>query len=110
VPSMKKNTLQQLETDRFELKLNGRWHPDWCIPRQRIAIIVPFRDRQSHLAIFLRNIHPFLQRQLNDYTVFIVEQVILFNSIFILCRFHYFRCTTYECKKIKGCDELKFNL
>ena len=28
-----------------------------------VAIIVPFRDRDTHLRIFLRHIHPFLMRQ-----------------------------------------------
>ena len=54
----------------------GRWVPRWCVPRQRVAIIVPFRDRESHLGVFLNVLHPFLQRQLVDYTIFVVEQVI----------------------------------
>ena len=66
---------QTLRLGNVELKLDGRWHPKWCIARQKIAIIVPFRDRQSHLSIFLSHIHPCLQRQLIDYTVFVVEQV-----------------------------------
>ena len=32
-----------------------------------VAILVPFRDRESHLRIFLFNFHPFLIRQNLDY-------------------------------------------
>lgn len=34
-----------------------------CIPIQRTAIIIPFRDRESHLKILLGHILPILQRQ-----------------------------------------------
>ena len=40
----------------------------------RVAIIVPYRDRELHLRTFLLNIHSFLSRQMLDYGVFIVEQ------------------------------------
>jgi len=53
----------------------GRFYPEHCIPRQRVAIIVPFRNRNDQLKTFLLNIHPFLKRQLIDYTIFIVEEV-----------------------------------
>ena len=53
----------------------GRWAPDWCVARQRIAVIIPFRNRKRHLKIFLRHMRPVLQRQLLDYTIFVVEQV-----------------------------------
>lgn len=53
----------------------GRSSPSWCTARQRVAVIVPYRNRPFHLEIFLRVIHPFLQRQLLNYTIFIVEQV-----------------------------------
>ena len=35
-----------------------------------VAILVPFRDRESHLRIFLYNFHPFLIRQNLDYRCF----------------------------------------
>jgi hypothetical protein len=40
-----------------------------------VAIIVPYRDREDHLRTFLLNIHRFLQRQQNEYGIYIVEQV-----------------------------------
>jgi N-terminal region of glycosyl transferase group 7 len=55
----------------------GHWSPSptLCVARQRLAIIVPFRNRETHLRILLRVLHPMLQRQLIDYTIFVIEQV-----------------------------------
>lgn len=64
----------ETESEHRELLPGGRWQPTDCVARQRVAIIIPFRDRESHLEIFLRTMHPFLQRQLLHYTVFVVEQ------------------------------------
>jgi len=58
--------------------LGGSWRPSNCMPRHRIALIVPYRNREPHLTIFLRYMHPFLQRQMLDYTIYVVEQVIVF--------------------------------
>lgn len=65
----------------FPVLSGGFWKPSGCLPRQRVAIIVPYRDREPHLKIFLQIIHPFLQKQLLQYTVFIVEQVTRFYVI-----------------------------
>jgi len=61
--------------DMYSEVNGGRFFPEHCIPRQRVAIIVPFRNRTNQLKTFLLNIHPFLKRQLIDYTIFIVEEV-----------------------------------
>jgi hypothetical protein len=53
----------------------GQWSPSDCVARQRLAVIVPFRDREAHLQLFLRVMHPMLQRQMVEYTIFVVEQV-----------------------------------
>jgi len=53
----------------------GRWKPTGCRARQRVAIIVPYRDREQHLQLFLRHMHPVLQRQMLEYRIFVVEQV-----------------------------------
>jgi len=57
--------------------LGGSWRPSNCTPRHRIALIVPYRNREPHLTIFLSYMHPFLQRQMLDYTIYVVEQVIV---------------------------------
>jgi hypothetical protein len=56
------------------LKSGGRYEPKECISMHKIAIIVPYRNRIEHLTLFLRYMHPFLQRQQLNYTIFIVEQ------------------------------------
>ncbi|CDW51750.1 beta 1,4 galactosyltransferase 3 [Trichuris trichiura] len=47
--------------------------PQGCQPSDHVAVIVPYRDRVSHLHIFLSHIHPFLTRQRLHYGIFIVE-------------------------------------
>lgn len=55
--------------------LDGGWYkPTECAARDRVAIVVPYRDRPDHLPIFLKNIHPFLMKQQIEYGIFIVEQ------------------------------------
>jgi len=59
----------------------GEWMPTHCVARYRLAIIIPFRDRDSHLRILLYNLLPILQRQMVHFQIFVVEQVsILFQQ------------------------------
>ena len=67
--------LAELEQQHSELSPGGSWSPPSCIARHRVAVIIPFRDRQRHLRILLAILHPMLQRQMLHYTVFVVEQV-----------------------------------
>ena len=41
----------------------------------QVAIVVPFRDRQEHLNIFVRHMHKYLRWQMLEYRIFIIEQV-----------------------------------
>ncbi|GFS17725.1 beta-1,4-galactosyltransferase 1 [Elysia marginata] len=52
----------------------GSWRPENCKAWQRVAIIIPYRDRMHHLLILLRRLHPMLKLQKVDYRVFVVEQ------------------------------------
>ncbi|XP_059352980.1 beta-1,4-N-acetylgalactosaminyltransferase bre-4-like [Daphnia carinata] len=36
--------------------------------------MVPYRDRKDHLTVYLRYLHPFLQRQQLNYVIIVVEQ------------------------------------
>lgn len=56
------------------LKPGGNYKPENCYSRNKVALIVPYRRREFHLKIFLRYMHPFLQRQQLQYVIFIVEQ------------------------------------
>jgi len=56
-------------------KLGGEWKPEHCIARYHMAVIIPFRDRDSHLKALLRHLIPILRRQLIHFRIFVVEQV-----------------------------------
>jgi hypothetical protein len=59
--------------DGERVRLGGSWNPADCVSRYKIAIVIPFRDRIPHLRVNLEFLHGFLQRQNNDYRVFVVE-------------------------------------
>lgn len=55
--------------------LPGGWHkPHECKPRDRVAIIVPYRNRANQLPILLKNLHSLLMKQQIEYGIFVVEQ------------------------------------
>jgi hypothetical protein len=57
------------------LEPGGRYRPKECRARHKVAIIIPYRDREEHLRVFLHNIHPMLKRQQLDYGIYIVEEI-----------------------------------
>lgn len=57
-----------------KITLGGRFKPSECRARDRVAVVIPYRDRKQHVPIILKNLHPFLMRQQIDYGIFIVEQ------------------------------------
>ncbi|XP_070502206.1 beta-1,4-N-acetylgalactosaminyltransferase bre-4 isoform X2 [Chironomus tepperi] len=57
-----------------KVEAGGRYKPSECKARDRVAIIIPYRDRKQHLPILLKNLHPFLMKQQIDYGIFIIEQ------------------------------------
>ncbi|KAK3722060.1 hypothetical protein QZH41_007362 [Actinostola sp. cb2023] len=65
--------MKQVEKELPFVSKGGSWKPSKCLAT-KVAIVVPYRDRQSHLAMFLRHIHRFLRWQLLDYKIYIVEQ------------------------------------
>ena len=70
-------TIQEIEEHHVNssIQLGGHWHPSDCTARYRVAIIVPYRDRDEHLRIFLNFMHCFLQKQQLDYQIFLIEPV-----------------------------------
>ncbi|XP_032889176.1 beta-1,4-galactosyltransferase 4 [Amblyraja radiata] len=52
----------------------GMFAPQECHSPQRVAILIPFRNREKHLLYLLEHLHPFLQRQLRDYGIYIINQ------------------------------------
>uniref|UniRef100_A0A4W5R6A9 Beta-1,4-galactosyltransferase n=1 Tax=Hucho hucho TaxID=62062 RepID=A0A4W5R6A9_9TELE len=57
------------------MTLGGYWKPRDCVPRWKVAILVPFRNRHEHLPILLRHLIPALQRQRLQFAFYVVEQV-----------------------------------
>ncbi|XP_009999320.1 PREDICTED: beta-1,4-galactosyltransferase 1 [Chaetura pelagica] len=57
-----------------EVKAGGRSAPKDCIALQKVAVIIPFRNREEHLKYWLYYLHPILQRQQLDYGVYVINQ------------------------------------
>ena len=68
-------SFDKLEELLPELEPGGRYKPVDCLARHKVAIVIPYRDREEHLRTFLYNIHPVLERQQLDYGIYIVEEV-----------------------------------
>lgn len=66
---------EQLANRYSNLKEGGRFTPDECRPVNRVAIVIPYRNRDEHLRYFLEYMHAILQRQQLEYQIFIVNQV-----------------------------------
>ncbi|XP_046557921.1 beta-1,4-N-acetylgalactosaminyltransferase bre-4-like isoform X2 [Haliotis rubra] len=56
------------------LSPGGYHQPVGCASPQRLAIIIPYRDREVNLKILLNNLHRVLQKQQAEYAIFVVEQ------------------------------------
>ncbi|KAF2345003.1 Galactosyltransferase N-terminal, partial [Trinorchestia longiramus] len=88
----------------------GCWSPRYCTARYTVAIIVPVRDRKEQEWAFLLHMHPFLQRQQLNYTIFIVEQTkgSLFNRAKLLNVgfLTATQTTTYDCVVFHDVDML----
>ncbi|KAI8479875.1 Beta-1,4-galactosyltransferase 3 [Branchiostoma belcheri] len=72
-----KKTLRA-ENPYGNVRYGGKWSPparNRSSSSEKIAVLVTFRDREKHLDIFLRHMHPFLQRQGLDYTIYVIEQL-----------------------------------
>lgn len=59
---------------KLDIRKGGAWEPKQCIAQHEVALIVPYRNRETQLKIFLSHIHQFLQKQFISYQIFVVEQ------------------------------------
>lgn len=79
------HTLTELESlivqNQPDLKVGGKWKPRECKSRNKVALIIPYRDRLVNLQQFLNHMHPFLKKQQMEYGIYLVEPVanITFN-------------------------------
>ena len=62
------------EQHRSILTAGGRYRPVDCRSHHKVAIVIPYRDREEHLRLFLQHLHPFLQRQQVEYGIYVVVQ------------------------------------
>ncbi|KAK6960897.1 Beta-1 4-galactosyltransferase 3 [Biomphalaria glabrata] len=69
-----KPTEESIRAANPEVRSGGAWKPSDCRSWQRVAIIIPYRDRYHHLLVLLNRLHPMLQIQKIDYTIFVIEQ------------------------------------
>ncbi|KAL8575035.1 hypothetical protein ACOMHN_063567 [Nucella lapillus] len=74
LPTTTPQQLTDLEQRFSFLGPGGDYHPKECRPRQRVAVIIPYRNRWGHLLVLLNNLVPFLIRQQVSFTVFVIEQ------------------------------------
>ncbi|XP_072284485.1 beta-1,4-galactosyltransferase 3 [Pyxicephalus adspersus] len=81
VPTMRK--IQ--EKNRLVVR-GGIYRPPNCESRHRTAIIIPHRNRETHLRHLLYYLHPFLQRQQLHYGIYIIHQAgnVTFNRAKLL--------------------------
>jgi hypothetical protein len=55
--------------------VGGYWRPSRCISKQKVAIIIPFRNREENLCILLKHLLPILILQQLEFRIFVIEQV-----------------------------------
>uniref|UniRef100_A0A7N6FI27 Beta-1,4-galactosyltransferase n=1 Tax=Anabas testudineus TaxID=64144 RepID=A0A7N6FI27_ANATE len=77
--NMTEVSLEEVERSLLEGELSiapgGHWKPKDCLPRWKVAILVPFRNRHEHLPILLRHLVPVLQKQRLQFAFYVIEQV-----------------------------------
>ncbi len=57
------------------IRMGGKWEPSDCQPKHHVAILIPYRDREEHLNLFLLNMHPIFARQKLSYGIYLIEPV-----------------------------------
>lgn len=67
-------TLDLVRSENPVLQPGGRYKPTECIAQQKVALIIPFRNRDEHLKYWLYYLHPILQRQQLDYGIYVINQ------------------------------------
>lgn len=79
------HTLTELEIlivkNHPDIEVGGKWKPKECKSRNKVVLIVPYRERLTNLLLFLNHMHPFLIKQQIEYGIYLVEPIsnITFN-------------------------------
>ncbi|XP_041452641.1 beta-1,4-galactosyltransferase 6-like [Lytechinus variegatus] len=96
--------------NRYWFLPGGHWIPINCSPKWKVAVLIPFRDRFDHLTILLRYLIPMMQKQLLQFSIFVIEQANqdLFNRA-MLMNVGYLEAlnfTDYDCYVIHDVDNV----
>ncbi len=83
---MKSHRWKELKKKFPTVLPGGLWHPKECVSNHHIAIIIPYRDRDEHLRIFLNHMHPFMQKQQLNYGIYVIDQV---KKVVVYCKLSY---------------------
>ncbi|KAG9490644.1 hypothetical protein GDO78_006127 [Eleutherodactylus coqui] len=67
-------TLRRIQEKNPMVRAGGRYRPPNCESRHKTAVIIPHRNRETHLRHLLYYLHPFLQRQQLQYGIYILHQ------------------------------------
>lgn len=71
IPPKNASLIFEEETKRL---VSGEYSPSDCTPKERIAIIIPYRNREMHLIVFLNYVIEFLMRQRRHFAIIVLEQ------------------------------------
>ena len=63
------------QTDQKLGVKDGCHTPVDCVPVEKVAIIIPFKDREDHLVKWLFHMHQMLVRQRREYCVIVAEPI-----------------------------------
>lgn len=68
-------SMERVQRENPDVREGGKYVPPDCQPRQKVAILIPFRHREHHLRYWLHYLHPILRRQKVAYGIYIINQV-----------------------------------
>lgn len=74
VDSLKNVSLDDAMASGGESVVNGCYVPPSCGALQKVAIVIPYKNRMEHLLMLTNHLHPILQRQNIMYCIFVAEQ------------------------------------
>ena len=74
--------IKELEKILYDVQIGGQSKPKDCISRDRVAIIIPYRNRSDHLRSFLFHLHTLLPRQqIGNIVLVKLLNIILYKKI-----------------------------
>ena len=69
------DAIARLYKNEYSLEVGGKWRPANCSSRSQLAVVMTYRNRTKNIKIFLQHLHGFLQKQLIQYQMFVIEPV-----------------------------------